>query len=179
MNTRKLLVHVILILFLFVAYFLQANFFNWFTIAGVMPNIFIICIVLIGLFGNKFMGVTYGVILGFILDFLFRQKIGITAITLGIVGGVAKLFDRNFSKDSRITVMLIIGAATAMFEIISYIASYIVFSQSLEILAFAKVLLIEVIYNIILTVILYPLIQKIGYYVENTYKENRILTRYF
>ena len=75
--------------------------------------------------------------------------------------------------------MIIIGAATAFFEIISYIASYIVFSTNLEILAFAKILAIEVIYNIILTVIIYPIIQKIGYYVENTYKESPILTRYF
>ncbi len=179
MNARKIIVHIILIIFLFIAYFLQSNFFNWFTIAGIMPNLFIICIVLIGLFGNKFMGVTYGIILGFILDFIFRQKIGVTAMTLGLVGIIAKLFDKNFSKDSRITVMIIIGISTAIFEIISYIANYIVFSGSIEIVAFAKILSIEVIYNIILTIILYPIIQKIGYYVENTYQENNILTRYF
>ncbi len=176
---RKVLIHIILILMLFVVYYLQSNFFNWFTIAGVMPNLFIIYIVFIGLFGNKFMGVTYGILLGFMLDYIFRQKVGITALSLGAVGLIAKLFDKNFSKNSRITVMMIIGIATAFFEIISYIASYIVFSTNLEILAFTKILAIEVIYNIILTVIIYPLIQKIGYYVENTYKENTILTRYF
>lgn len=176
---RKVIIHIILIITLFVVYYLQSNFFNWFTIAGVMPNLFIIYIVFIGLFGNKFMGVTYGILLGFMLDYIFKQKVGITALSLGAVGLMAKLFDKNFSKNSRITVMMIIGVATAFFEIVSYIASYIVFSTNIEIFAFIKILVIEVIYNVILTVILYPLIQKTGYYVENTYKENTILTRYF
>ncbi len=176
---KKLIVNLLIILMLFIAYFLQSNFFNWFTIAGVMPNIFIICIVLIGLFGSKLMGVTYGIFLGFLLDYIFKNKIGITAISLGLVGLLAKLFDKNFSKDSRITVMLIVGAGTAFFEIVSYIASYIVFSTNFEILVFAKILIIEVIYNIILTVIIYPFIRKFGYFIENTYKENMILTRYF
>ena len=78
---RKVLVHVILILLLFVVYYLQSNFFNWFTIAGVMPNLFVIYIVFVGLFGNKFMGVTYGILLGFMLDYIFKQKVGITAIS--------------------------------------------------------------------------------------------------
>ncbi len=176
---RKVLTHIFVILLLFIAYFLQSNFFNWFTIAGVMPNLFVICIIFIGLFGSKFMGVTYGIILGFILDYLFKSKVGISAITLGVVGIIAKLFDKNFSKNSRITIMMIIGISTAFFEIVCYFANYIVFSTNLEILTFIKILVIEVIYNIILTVILYPLMQKFGYYLENTYKESTILTRYF
>ena len=176
---KKVLINIIFIFIFFIAYFLQCNFFNWFKIAGVMTNLFVILIIWIGLFGNKFMGVTYGIIIGFFLDYLFRSKVGITAITLGIVGLVAKIFDKNFSKDSRITIMLIVASLTAFYEIALYFANYIVFSTQIEIVNFAKILVIEVIYNIILTVILYPLMQKFGYYVENEYKGNKILTRYF
>ena len=44
---------------------------------------------------------------------------------------------------------------------------------------FIITLLIEVIYNTILTIILYPLIQKIGYAIEDVFKGQTILTRYF
>lgn len=37
-------------------YLLQANFFNWFTIAGIKPNLFIILILFIGLFAGKHVG---------------------------------------------------------------------------------------------------------------------------
>ena len=176
---KKVLINVIFILIFFITYFLQSNFFNWFTIAQVMPNLFVILVVWIGLFGNKFMGVTYGVLIGFFLDYLFRSKVGISAITLGLVGLIAKIFDKNFSKDSRITIMLIVGALTAFYEIVSYFLSYVVFSTQIEIMSFIRILVIEIIYNIIITVIFYPLIQKFGYYVENEYKGNTILTRYF
>lgn len=176
---KKVIINIIFVLIFFITYFLQCNFFNWFTISGVMPNLFVILIIWIGLFGNKFMGVTYGIIIGFFLDYIFKSKVGITAITLGLVGLIAKIFDKNFSKDSRITIMLIVGVLTAFYEIVSYFANYIVFSTQIEIMSFVKILVIEVIYNVILTVILYPIIQKFGYYVENEYKGNQILTRYF
>jgi len=56
---------------------------------------------------------------------------------------------------------------------------YIIYSMNVEIFNFIIILLIEILYNIILTIILYPLMQKFGYYIENEYKGNRILTRYF
>ena len=44
---------------------------------------------------------------------------------------------------------------------------------------FIKILVVEVIYNMIITIILYSPIQKFGYYIENEYKGNKILTKYF
>ena len=75
--------------------------------------------------------------------------------------------------------MVMVLVATIIFEIIRYFINYVLLSNSVEILNFAKILAIEVIYNLILTIIIYPLIQKAGYYIENEYKGNKILTRYF
>ena len=49
----------------------------------------------------------------------------------------------------------------------------------IEIYAFLKILLVEAIYNILIVIIIYPLIQKVGYAIENTFKTKNILTRYF
>ncbi len=176
---KKLLINISLILIAFVIYFLQSNFFNWFTIASIMPNLFIIYILFIGLFGNKTMGIIYGVMIGIILDYLFKDKIGINMIGLFLVGLLSIIFNKNFSKDSRITIMLMVSGLTILFEVVSYIISYFLFSMNLEIISFIKILLIEVFYNVIITIIIYPLIQKFGYYIENEYKGNRVLTRYF
>ena len=176
---KKVVINIALVLLIFVCYFLQSNFFSWFTIAGVSPNLFVIFIVFVGLFGNKFMGVTYGLFLGFFLDYLFRSKVGISAIGLALIGILAKVFDKNFSKDSRITIMLMMAALTIFYEVFSYVASYVIFSINFEFTYFIKILLMEVVYNVVLTVILYPAMQKFGYYIENTYTGNKILTRYF
>ena len=68
---------------------------------------------------------------------------------------------------------------TIIFEIISYFTRYILYSVNVEVLNFIKILLVEIVYNILITIVVYPLIQKFGYYIENEYKGNRILTRYF
>ena len=176
---KKTIINISLIVTIIIAYYLQSNFFSWFNIAGVMPNLFVILVLFIGLFANRTMGTAYGVGVGLILDFLLGERVGIYAVSLGIIGFLAAVFDKNFSKDSRMTIMFMVAGATLIFEILSYLMNYIFISINVEILNFIKILLIEMIYNILLTIILYPLIQKFGYYIENEYKGNKILTRYF
>lgn len=176
---KKAIINIGLILTFFIIYFLQLNFFSWFRIAGIMPNLFVILVLYIGLFTNRTLGLTYGVVLGILLDLFIGRKIGITAIMLGAVGLMAALFDKNFSKDSRMTMMIMVAVSTIVYEIGMYILNYIFFTINIEIGYFIEILIVEIIYNIIITIIIYPLLQKTGYYIENKYKDNKILTRYF
>ncbi len=176
---KKVIINIALIISTIIIYLLQTNLFDWFTIAGVMPNLFIIFVLFIGLFGNKTMGTIYGLVIGLFLDLLIGAKVGINCIGLGLIGLLATIFDKNFSKDSRMTIMVMVMAATIIFEILVYILNYIITPINIELVNFIKILAIEVIYNVILTIIVYPLIQKAGYYIENEYKGNKILTRYF
>ena len=107
------------------------------------------------------------------------MRIGINAVTLGLIGFLAGVFDKNFSKDSRMTIMVMVFGSTLIVEILNYLLRYILLSINVEIGNFVIILAIEIIYNLLLTIILYPLIQKSGYYIENEYKGNKILTRYF
>lgn len=176
---KKFLINLILIAIGLVIYFLQSNFFTWFSIAGIKPNLFIIYILFIGLFGNKSMGIIYGAITGMFLDYIFKEKVGQNLLGLALVGIIVTIFDKNFSKNSRITIMFMVFSSTVIFEIISYFINYIIYSINMEFMYFIKILFIEVIYNILIIIIIYPLMQKFGYYIENEYKGNRILTRYF
>lgn len=176
---KKTIINISLILTAILIYILQSNFFSWFNIARVMPNLFVIFILFIGLFGNQTMGTVYGMVIGLILDFAIGKTAGINCVGLGLIGFLAAVFDKNFSKDSRMTVMIMVVVATAIFEVISYVLNYIFTSNGIEILNFFKILVIEMIYNLIITIIIYPLMRKFGYYIENEYKENKILTRYF
>lgn len=176
---KKAIINISLILTAILIYVLQSNFFSWFSIAGIMPNLFVIFILFIGLFGNRTMGTIYGLIIGLLLDLIIGTKIGINSAGLGLIGFLAVAFDKNFSKDSRMTIMVMVIAATGIFEVLSYLLNYIFLSTNIEIINFIKILAIEIIYNIIITIIIYPLIQKFGYSIENEYKGNKILTKYF
>ena len=57
-----ILISVILFLSFGFLYFLQANIFPLIPINGVVPNLFVIFILMIGLYGNNFLAILFGVI---------------------------------------------------------------------------------------------------------------------
>lgn len=176
---KKVISIIYLIITFFVIYFLQTNFFTWFNIAGIMPNLFVIFIIFIGLFVGKNEGFILGVAFGLCIDFLIGKCVGISAILLGMLGIIGEYLDKNFSKDSRMTLVFIVAAGTAIYEIIYYVFTTIRFGATFEILTFIKILLIEIVFNIFITIIIYPIIQIIGEILEEIFKSKKILTRYF
>lgn len=176
---KKFLIHVGLILTFIVIYLIQTIFFTHFTIAGIMPNVFIILMLYIGLYMGRTMGVIYGIIYGILIDIWVGKSLGLTSVALALVGILGGLFDKTLSKDSRLTVLLMGAICTIIYEIVLYFFNYMFFKINIEIYSFLKILFIETIYNVLLIIIVYPLIKATGYEIENEIKGDRILTRYF
>ena len=176
---KKALSILCLILTFFIIYFLQANFFTWFNIATIMPNVYVILVLFIGLFVKRKIGLACGIGFGLYLDIVLGKTIGTSALALGIVGLLGEILSKNFSKDCRFIVCLMVIGTTAVYEIIVYLLTMLRTEGTVEILAFLKILLIEMLFNGLITIIIYPLIKKAGYYLENLYDDKFILTRYF
>ena len=164
-----------IILIFFIIYFLQSNFFTWFNIAGVMPNLFVILIMLIGLFMKKKSGFIFGIIFGLFIDLLIGLRFGINAISLAIVGLCAEFLDKNFSKDNRMTVMFLTCILTIVAEIIIYANQILFCGTNLQIFEFIKLLFIEIVFNAILIAIIYPFFFAMGNKIENDFTKNSFL----
>lgn len=176
---RKAGMAICFILIFIIIYLLQANLFSWFNLAGVKPNLFIILVLTIGLFAGKPIGITFGIVFGFILDLLTGKSIGISTTMLGIIGFIGGYLSKNFSKDSRITMITMIATTTFIYEIGIILLNFFINKTEIGILYLIKTLIIETIYNSIITIIIYPLIIKFGYTIEETFKKNRMFKRYF
>lgn len=176
---KKFAIFIGLLFGFFLIYFLQVNFFNTFTIAGVAPNLFVIYILFIGLFANQVLGISFGIIVGLIIDLLYGKTIGVSAVMFCIIGYLGSYFDKNFSKENKLTIMFMVAGSTLIFEFGTYFLNSIILDFDRELMIFIKLVLIEIFYNLMLTIILYPLIQKAGYSMERKFKKTNILTRYF
>ncbi len=176
---KKAIINLSLVLVFILIYLLTINFFSWFKIAGVMPNLFVIFVLFIGLYCSRAVGAIYGVVLGILIDFFIGKRIGLTGIMLGITGIIGGTFDKNFSKESRITIIIMVAISTCVYEIGLYTANCIIYKTEPQIVEFIQILAIECVYNLLITIILYPIMQKFGYKIEDEYKGNKILTRYF
>ena len=175
---RTLVIIVFFIISLF-AYFLQSNFFNWYNIAGIQPNLFIILILTIGLYLGEKYGFSLGIILGLLLDLFIGKRIGLNAIMLGIAGLIGGILDRSFSKESRITFMIMTIAVTVLCEVINFTLQIILLGAEPVFMQCMKIIMIESIYNAILIIILYPLIQKMGNKTEEICREKKSLMKYY
>ena len=91
---KKFLININLVLIAFIIYFLQSNFFSWFTIAGIKPNLFVVYVLFIGLFGNKSLGTIYGGVIGLFLDLLMEEKIG-AIINIGAETTTVSVYNKN------------------------------------------------------------------------------------
>lgn len=176
---KKILIHVGLIITFIIVYLLQSIFFNDFTIAGIMPNIFIILMLFIGLYMGRTYGIIYGIIFGVFLDIWIGRTLGLTSIALALIGVISGILDKTFSKDSRMIVILMGIICTMIYEVILYFMQYVALGINVQIFQFIKILLVEVVYNVIIIIILYPLMKFTGYEIENEIKDDKILTRYF
>lgn len=83
---KKILSIIIIIITFIFIYFLQSNFFNWFNIAGVKPNLFILLSLFIGIFIGKIYGASIGIVFGLLLDLFIGKALGINGIVLGVAG---------------------------------------------------------------------------------------------
>lgn len=176
---KKVLIVIELFLIFLLIYFLQTHFFSWYNIAGIQPNLFIILMLFIGLYIGKKYGLILGIIFGLILDLFIGKRIGIYAIELGIAGIIGEILDKKFSKESRMTFILMTMFTTLLCETINYILQITILDAEPIVLNFIKIILVEAIYNAILIIILYPLIQKAGDTIEENFKKRKFLMNYY
>ncbi len=128
---------------------------------------------------GKYYGFGTGVFFGLLLDIFIGKVIGLNAIILGLSGLIGGLLTKTFSKDSKMTMMVLTGLVTLITEIISYIYQMILFKYGLDLLNFLKIILIELVFNTLLLIILYPLLKKVGTELEKNFTQDKVLKRYY
>ncbi len=176
---KKFLIGLATYFIFIILYFIQADFFSWFTIGGICPNIFILFVLFLGLFTDNLFSIIMGLLTGITLDLIVGKTVGVTAIMFCLVAIIASYFDKNFSKENKLTIMVMVVGMTIICEFANYFLNVLIVESLVEIGAFVKILFVETLYNAILTIIFYGPILKLGYKLERQFKQNNILTRYF
>lgn len=127
---------------------------------------------------NKKLATVFGLLIGIYLDILTSKQVGISAIVFAFMGYICGFLDKSFSKESKLTIILMVVGSTFAYEVIVYIYSSISNNVPLDVLGFIKILFIELLFNGLLTIILYPIIRNLGDLVERIFKTNRANSSY-
>ena len=170
---------LILLLLFLIIYFLQFNFFTWFNIRGIMPNLFVVFTLFVGIFIGQRIGIAVGLFVGIVIDVIIGKQVGFTGIALGIVGYVGELLDKNFDKNNLLTLLAMVAIVTFGYELVNMFYIIVRNGLNFNIFIFLVMIVVEVLFNVLLVMIFYPLIKKIGHYFEEVFKVKRVLTRYY
>ena len=176
---KKFKSFLILILVFLIIYFLQFNFFTWFNIRGIMPNLFVVFTLFVGIFIGQRIGIAVGLFVGIVIDVIIGKQVGFTGIALGIVGYVGELLDKNFDKNNLLTLLAMVAIVTFGYELVNMFYIIVRNGLNFNIFIFLIMIVVEVLFNVLLVMIFYPLIKKIGHYFEEVFKVKRVLTRYY
>lgn len=168
------LISFVLLVVFGVLFFLQTNIFPIIPISGITPNLFVIFILIIGLFGNNFLAILFGIITGLFIDLTYNEVVGIAPAMLCLIGFIATWFDSLWSKDEKISIIIMVVLATFIFEFGSYFIKSVVLNFQVEVKIFFKILFWEEIYNILLTIIFFGIIKKLGYMMERKLKRSNM-----
>lgn len=116
--------------------------------------------------------------MGFLFDLFISKAIGTNMVVLGVSGFLGGIFDKNFSKEKLMNIMLMVAGTTILCEFIVYIIRILFLNTEFAILQFIYIVLIETIYNIILVIVLNPMIQKIGPFMEENFRKEKTFSKY-
>lgn len=176
---KKFKSFLILLLLFLIIYLLQFNFFTWFNIRGIMPNLFVVFTLFVGIFIGQRIGIAVGLFVGIVIDVIIGKQVGFTGIALGIVGYVGELLDKNFDKNNLLTLLAMVAIVTFGYELVNMFYIIVRNGLNFNIFIFLIMIIVEVLFNVLLVMIFYPLIKKIGHYFEEVFKVKRVLTRYY
>lgn len=108
------------------------------------------------------------------IDLIYGEVVGITPAMLCLIGFVATWFDSLWSKDERISIIIMVILSTFIFEFGSYFIKSLILDFEIELGIFVRILMWEEIYNVLLTIIFFGAIKKFGYMMERKLKRSNM-----
>ncbi len=159
---KKVLVGLIIGLFIWITILLQINFFNGVPLVGVLPNAGIVLVAGLGLVSGRLIGGISGFVYGLWMDLFLSRTIGVHILLYTLLGSLAGAFNKNFSKENKLSMVMLILLSTILFETVSYVFSLFLHASQFEWWFFISTIILESVYNILLTLLFFRPITGLG-----------------
>lgn len=159
---KKILMTIITFLVICVTILFQINFLNSIPLVGVTANIGIVLIAGLGLVSGKIIGGTVGLIYGLLMDIALYRTFGVYTFLYTSIGMIAGFLNNNFSKDNKISMVMLILFITLVFETLFYLLHILLHQFDFQLSVLITVLVLESAYNMLLTALLFKPITFFG-----------------
>lgn len=145
---RNVWVGIIVFLVIIVCLLFQFNILNLIPLFGVVANIGIVFVVSLGILSGQKIGITVGVVYGILMDILFGKSFGIYTFLFFLIGFFCGKISHGFSKENKVSVLMIVAATTLIYEAICYFLFVIIYKYDFMFLSTFWTMILECVYNV-------------------------------
>ncbi len=145
----------LLTLIVVVNFLLQTTIFQYFRIAGILPNTALIIVVVVSILSGRKKGITAGVLAGILQDLFFSRAIGVNTGIYVLIGYIIGGLEKKLFKDNNLTPLFLINFSTVFYHLVYLIIMYF-FKIPINFWSiFRRIIIIEAIYNALIGIIVY------------------------
>ena len=142
-----------------ICFLLQTTVFQWFSLAGVTPNLLVIVAVTAGLLNGSVPGIFCGLACGLFVDCVYGNVIGLYALFYMLDGYLAGMIHRFYSPGEEYSIpLLLVGAGDLLFNFLYYCAEFLLRNRQAFGTYFMKIMLPELVYTLLAAVFIYKLL---------------------
>jgi cell shape-determining protein MreD len=137
--------------------FFQSNFFTWFNIFGIMPNLFLCLVIVLAVYLKRVDALIWSGIIGIWTALIYSTNVN-NIVFFVILSFVVSKIKSSFSTEVKLNLLLIVFFSGFLYNTAYYIFKCLKNSLSLDLTMFAKTFMIEGFFNIMLVLLFYEFI---------------------
>ncbi|BCJ95038.1 hypothetical protein acsn021_26070 [Anaerocolumna cellulosilytica] len=153
---------IIVTIEILVLFLLQTTIFQWFALAGVVPNLLLILTVATGFMRGRTEGLTVGLVCGLMIDLLYGYVIGLYALIYMLIGYLNGYSNRIFAKEDMTIPIVLVGVSDALYFLLYYIFELLLKGKLNIGFYFIELGLPQIIYTVLVSILLYKLLNIIN-----------------
>ncbi|MBR6403227.1 MAG: rod shape-determining protein MreD [Eubacterium sp.] len=154
------------------SFLIQSAIFSYHNVMGSAPNLLLILTMSFGIMRGRREGLLVGVLSGFLYDIFFGSFIGPYMLLFMIIGYLNGAFHKDFLMEDIMLPVFIIAFDELVFNLVVYIASFLLRNRTDLGFYFIHVFLPQVFYTIVATVVVYRFNVWLNKFLKKKVKEN-------
>ena len=167
----RIVVIVVLFIEIIISFLLQTTVFQWFKLAGTVPNILLILTVSYGFLKGRKAGLFVGIACGLLIDFMYGDLLGISAIIYMVIGYANGYIGKIFNKEDRIVPIVLTGFSQFAYFILYYTFNFLLRGKVNIFFYFINIGLAEIVYTTLAAIVFYRLISYVHKKIDGILKK--------
>ena len=145
------------LLFISVAFILQASLMPVFEYNNAVPNFILVIVILIGMNFNKYTAAVNGAVFGLLIDIFFSPALGVNTLVLGTIGFICGSASEYLVTDNLLSLILYIIAGTILYNLFSSMIIRVFIDTISMRYIFSKMFSLEIVVNIAMAILIFTL----------------------